>query len=137
MAPYKISYRILHQYPDSELGITIPVVLTVGEQIVKISDAKADIGASHCVFERGFGELLGLEIEKGTLKRFSTVTGQFTAYGHWVSMFVLGISFDTEVFFADVRRNVLGRHGWFNKLRIGLVDYDHKLYVSGYDDPEE
>lgn len=137
MAPYKIAYRILHQYPDSELGITIPVVLVVGEQTVKISDAKVDTGASHCVFECSFGDMLGLEIEKGAVKRFSTVTGEFTAYGHWVSVFVLGISFDTEVFFADVRRNVVGRQGWFNRLRVGLVDYDHKLYVSAYDDLEE
>ncbi len=38
-------------------------------------------------------------------------------------------------FFADtgIVKNVLGRQGWLNRLRIGIVDYDRLVYVAGYD----
>jgi hypothetical protein len=44
--------------------------------------AKIDTGASHCLFERHYGEQLGLEIETGIAQKFSTATGTFLAYGH-------------------------------------------------------
>jgi hypothetical protein len=53
-----------------------------------------------------------------------------------VRLSTLGHSVDALVFFADdaqLRRNVLGRHGWLNRLRIGIVHYDSKLYVNEYD----
>jgi len=40
-------------------------------------------------------------------------------------------------FFGDpsIRRNVLGRGGWLNRVRVGLADYDRELYLAAYDDP--
>jgi len=40
-------------------------------------------------------------------------------------------------FFADpnIKKNVLGRHGWLERLRIGIVDHDQMLYVADYDEP--
>ena len=32
-------------------------------------------------------------------------------------------------------RNILGRRGWIDVLRLGIVDYEGALYVSRYDDP--
>jgi hypothetical protein len=34
----------------------------------------------------------------------------------------------------DFKRNVLGRKGWLQQMRIGIIDYDGKLYLSAYDD---
>jgi hypothetical protein len=51
---------------------------------------------------------------------------------------VLGIETTTTVYFAAdeaFTRNVLGRQGWLNVIRLGLVDYEGKLYLSHYDDP--
>ena len=31
------------------------------------------------------------------------------------------------------RRNVLGRSGWLQQLRVAIVDYDSVLYVAKYD----
>ena len=47
---------------------------------------------------------------------------------------------DTTVYFAAAHglpRNVLGRHGFLERLRLGLVDYDGILLASAYDDPVE
>lgn len=67
----------------------------------------------------------------------STVAGNFRAYGHELTLAVLGIEGHAGVYFyADpsVSRNVLGRHGWLNRVRLGLVDPDSLLYLSAYDD---
>jgi len=37
-------------------------------------------------------------------------------------------------FFAEsgIARNVLGRRGWLDRLRFGLVDYDQAIYIAEY-----
>ena len=34
----------------------------------------------------------------------------------------------------NLRRNLLGRRGWLQLLRLGIVDYGNELYLSRYDD---
>ena len=49
----------------------------------------------------------------------------------------LGYSFDVTVYFAvneSFTRNVLGRRGWLDQLRLGIVEYESKLYLSRYDE---
>jgi hypothetical protein len=38
-------------------------------------------------------------------------------------------------FFADANivKNVLGRHGWLDRLNVGIVDHDQLLYAGAYD----
>ena len=46
--------------------------------------------------------------------------------------------FECVVYFAESQsytRDVLGRQGWLDRIRFGLVDYDGKLYLSDYNDP--
>ncbi|MGI8494547.1 MAG: aspartyl protease family protein [Pyrinomonadaceae bacterium] len=50
---------------------------------------KVDTGATHCLFERKFGEQLDLEIETGIPQRFSTATGTFLAYGLPLANFLI------------------------------------------------
>jgi hypothetical protein len=98
--------------------------------------AKVDTGASYCIFERTHGEVLGLDIEGGTPQIFGTAAGSFLAYGHEVTLSVLGIETITTVYFAadeNFTRNVPGRQGWLNRVRLGLIDYDGSLYLSAYD----
>jgi len=42
-------------------------------------------------------------------------------------------------FFADsdIVKNVLGRHGWLDRLNVGIVDHEQLLYIGGYDAPRE
>lgn len=55
-------------------------------------------------------------------------------------MVVLGVEFDLTVYFAkyqNFNRNVLGRQGWLQRIRLGIVDYDGNLFLSHHDDPAE
>ncbi|NJM52052.1 MAG: hypothetical protein HC846_00870 [Blastocatellia bacterium] len=81
------------------------------------------------------GEEIGIEIENGEPQRFNTVTGSFLTFGHSVTLVVADIEFDSYVFFAEnesFNRNVLSRHGWLDRLIIGINDYEGKLYLNRY-----
>jgi len=115
-------------------GINVPITLSIGGQTVGLI-AKLDTGAANCNFERKYAEILGLEIESGPLQRFRTVAGSFAAYRHEVTMQTFGIEFSAAVFFAQdaaFSRNLLGRSGWLDRLRIGIIDYDRTLFLGPY-----
>ncbi|HMW00370.1 MAG TPA: aspartyl protease family protein, partial [Acidobacteriota bacterium] len=98
-------------------------------------DAQVDTGASFCIFQRQYGEALGIDIECGDRVVVGTATGTFIVYGHMVTLSTVGLEFDSMVFFAShegFSRNVLGRNGWLNKVRFGLIDYEGKLFLSQY-----
>ena len=113
---------------------TIPAVLKTGGNSVELL-AKIDTGASDCLFERAYGEALGLRVEEGLRKTYSTANSRFEAYGHEISIQVFGTeTLATAYFFADpiIERNVLGRRGWLDRLRFGLVDYEQLVYIGDY-----
>jgi hypothetical protein len=65
----------------------------------------------------------------------STATGRFLTYGHEVALSAAGFDFDSIVYFAadgDIDCNVLGRHGWLDRVVLGLIDYEGKLLPSRY-----
>jgi len=127
----------LHFYDTREIGISVPAALAVGDKTIEFQ-AKVDPGSSLCVFPRQYGEELGFDIESGEYQRIGTVTGGFDAFGHWATLSVLGYEYETTVYFAkdhSFNRNILGRQGWLDRVRLGLVDYDGKLYLSDYNDP--
>lgn len=124
------------RYDPGRTSITLDVWLTLGDARVP-AVAKLDTGASQCIFRREVGEGLGLDVESGERSQIGTVMGSFTAYGHEVRIEAGGIELDTIVYFAahfDMPRNVLGRRGWMDRLKLGIVDYDGPLYVSRYDE---
>ena len=135
---HTLNFQTLHLYDTTASGITIPVELSAGRERVTITNAKLDTGASFCIFQREYGDMLGLDVEQGLETRIATPTSVFLAYGHEVLLNALGHEFLVTVYFASFYgfiRNVLGRHGWLNKIRLGIIDYDGKLYVSTYDEP--
>jgi len=132
-----LSFKTLFQYETRRSGITIPVRLECGGRRTEFK-AKVDSGSSACIFARNYGEDLGLDIENGSPQQFETVTGGFLTYGHEVMLTTSGIDLVTTVYFAAdtaFSRNVLGRQGWIDRIRLGLVDYEGKLYLSDYNDP--
>jgi len=131
---HAIEFSTVHDYDTLKTGITLPVTLGYNSRTVDF-EAKLDTGSSHCIFERRFGENLGLEIENGTLEKFGTATVGFFAYGHEVSLSVLEIETYSKVYFAkeeSFTRNVLGRQGWLDRVKLGLIDYEGKLLLSAY-----
>jgi hypothetical protein len=132
---YELRFSERHTYDSRVEGITIPAVLKIGSKKVELL-AKIDTGARDCLFEHAYGEALGVRVEEGVRKTYGTVRGPFEAYGHEVSIGVLGIETRATVyFFADpsIERNVLGLRGWLDRLRVGLVDYEQRVHIAGYD----
>jgi hypothetical protein len=132
--PTTLTFGASHRYTSAD-GIDIPTELRVGNQKVELI-ARLDTGAAHCIFERRYGEELGLDVESGRSQRFRTMAGSFVAYEHEVFLHTLGIEFSSVVFFAEdpeFTRNFVGRSGWLDRLRIGIVDYDRMLFLSAYE----
>ncbi len=132
--PQEIVFDILHEYDTLETGIVVPTTLKLGDSFVDLK-AKVDTGAAFCVFERIHGLRLGLEIETGIAIRMTTATGKFDAFGHTINLSVLGIETESTVYFAAEESfylNILGRQGWLDRVKLGLIDYEGKLLLSAY-----
>lgn len=136
---HQLNFAQLLAYDAGAPGISLTVTLALGLSQVEFP-AKIDTGSTFCVFERAWGEALGLIIEDGVRERIGTVTGSFFAFGHSVTLTTAGLEFDALVFFAtdeSFTRNVLGRFGWLDRVVLGLVDYEGRLYLSRYDENYE
>jgi len=130
---YQLSFERLLQYKSYD-SVVLPVMLRLGEKTSSF-EAQLDTGASLCIFRRALGEDLGIEIENGIREQINTVTGSFFAYGHQLTLSVLELDFEAYVYFAaneQFTRNVLGRTGWLDRFRVGLIYYDREIYLSPY-----
>ena len=133
----QLRFNRIYQYDTQLVGISVPVKIQWGSVSAEV-EARVDTGSSHCVFRRADAALLGIEVDSGLEQVIRTVAGDFLTYAHEVTLGVLGVETTTTVYFAadeNFSRNVLGRQGWLDRVRLGLVDYDGKLYLSAYDDP--
>ena len=102
--------------------------------------ASIDTGASFCLFESAYATELGFELTDGILSRFRTANSNFDAYGHEVEVDVLGVIARSVVYFfaePSISKNVLGRGGWLDRVRLGLIDHDRALYLATYNDDAE
>lgn len=130
-----LSFDEIHFYDTLKTGITVSVVLKSGDELVDF-EAKIDTGSSYCIFERKHAERLELDVESGDEVTISTATNRFRAYGHELGLSVLGVETYSKVYFAkeySFTRNVLGRQGWLDRVKLGLIDYEGKLFLSAYD----
>jgi hypothetical protein len=131
---HQLEFEKLLTYDVGDPGITLQASLKLKEQTLDVQ-VKVDTGASCCLFERRVGEALGFDIETGMRQLFGTATGTFVGYGHEVTLSVAEFEFNTIVFFPsdlEIRRNILGRFGWLDRVVLGMVDYEGKLYLSKY-----
>ena len=132
--PHELIFAVRYAYDSLQSGITIPVILDAGAT-KNGCYAKVDTGAEFCLFRREVGEDLQIDIESGERKTFGALTGSFVGYGHEVTLSTFGIDFYVTVYFAELYglpRNLLGRNGWLQKVRLGLADYDAELFLSAY-----
>ena len=136
---HQLAFTRAHYYAVRDTSITVPVVPRSGSMFADLV-ASLDTGASHCMFENAYAARLGLDLTSGILTRFQTANSNFDAYGHEIEIGVLGIVTHSLVYFfaePSIRKNVLGRGGWLDRVRLGLVDHDRQLYLAAYDhDPE-
>lgn len=132
--PEALIFGKIYNYNTLLTGIAVPIIIDSGAEMVEIN-AKIDTGATHCIFERKYGDFLRLDVEKGTKIEVGTARGSFPAYGHEVTIGMFGWQWDTTVYFIEeegIKRNVLGRQGWLDHINLGLVDYEGKLLLSVY-----
>ena len=132
---YSLTFNRQHSY-RSERNIRLPVSLNTGVKNVTLL-ASVDTGAEYCFFEREYADALLIDLERGVGLSCETVTGTFRAYGHELTMSALGIEVSAFVYFYEspnISRNVLGRNGWLDRIRLGLIHHDSLLYLSSYDD---
>lgn len=135
MTLYPLSFAVRCDYSRSPSHIEIPVSLKAGANTVDLL-AKIDTGSTYCVFQREYGEQLGLVIQNGHLKSIVTAIGPFDAYGHWVAIEALDFVVESQVYFAaesGFTRNVLGLLGWIDRFRLAVIHHDCLLHVSPYD----
>jgi hypothetical protein len=131
---YKLEFDRVFQDEGDRDGIFLPVTLHHGELSAHF-EAQIDTGASCCIFRRDLGEAIGLDIESGFRQEINTITGSFTTYGHTVTVSVLRSDFEAVVYFAGAHgftRNVLGRSGWLDRVRLGIIYHDSEVYLSSY-----
>ncbi len=132
---HRLDFDTLHSYKTDQAGISVPVLVKSGSNRVRLA-ASIDTGATFCLFRAELATELGLDLPSGELKRFRTANSHFEAYGHEVELSVLGLTtFSIVYFFADssINKNVLGRIGWLDRVRLGLVDHDSQIYLAPYD----
>lgn len=132
---YQLDFERIFQDDLDRDEILLPITLHCGENRVDL-EAQIDTGASCSIFRRDFGESLGLHMESGFRQEINTVTGSFTTYGHTVTVSVLGFDFASVVYFAAAEgftRNVLGRSGWLDRVRLGIVYPNSEVYLSRHD----
>ncbi len=122
-------------YKDDPSGIAIPTILVVGDKAVQVS-AKIDTGAEVCLFRYETGAELGILVNEGIPKTLKTLSGSLEAYGHEVIIQTGELAFLSTLYFAKypgLPRNILGRQGWLRNIRLALVDYENKVYLSAYE----
>jgi hypothetical protein len=130
-----VEFDVAYNYSLLKVGIVVETILRYGDLEVEI-DARIDTGSTYCLFERQFGERLGLEIDSGIPMPISTATGSFRVYGHRVEISALGMPFESTVYFAESEhfdRNVLGRIGWLDRVKLGLIESQGILYLAKVD----
>jgi hypothetical protein len=136
VSQYQLTFSRLISYPG-EPDILVPILLSLTTSRVVPVDAKFDPGSTFCVFERVYADMLGIEVERGEFVRIRTAVGSFSAYGHELNISVKGLEWSAVVYFAEDENfpvSVVGRIGFLDRFRIGLVDYDQELYLSQYDE---
>ena len=132
---HQLEFTRAYDYPGDDESVALPLVLRSGADQVRVA-ASVDTGASFCLFGTEIVEALGLDLTSGILKRFRTANSGFEAYGHEVELTVLGVATQSIVyFFADpmIDKNVLGRTGWLDRVRLGLIHHDNKIYLAPSD----
>lgn len=129
-----VDFDISHNYNLFKSGIVVNAGLKFGDLDFEV-EASIDTGSTYCVFSRFVGEELGLDVEAGIDIVIGTATGKFRAFGHEITLIVLGLEIVSTVYFAEsdhFDRNVLGRSGFLNRVKLGLIEPEGKLYLSLY-----
>lgn len=119
-----VEFDFACEYESTGDGILVPVRIVHTGKSVELT-ARLDTGAAHCLFHRSFADLLDISWQQGLPQSYRTVVGNFRAYGHELTL-------HTWEFQWSANSNYLGRTGWLDRVRLGLVHYDQRILIAGY-----
>jgi len=126
---------LLRQQPRFGQRTSEPQVFRLSQTEVRIHERCLDTGASDCLFDAHYADLLGIDVRSGFEKTYRTVAGSFRAFGHEVTIVTLGFEWLATVFFyesSNPANAFVGRRGWLDRVRLGLVHYEQDIYLSQY-----
>jgi predicted aspartyl protease len=107
---YELKFTERHDYASRTEGVFVPVVLISGSESIELS-ASIDTGATFCLFSSEYARALNINIETGENRTFWTANSKFEAYGHLLTIRVLGINVEALATFRrkndDQRDRVL------------------------------
>lgn len=135
--PFPLTFRNRQPYELSDDKPAVRAKLICSDLFTDCV-AYIDTGAIVCLFQRELADALNLNVEAGQRIKLGTLTGSLLAYGHDLTLQVGSLSFETTIYFAaeySLSRNPLGKFGFLQLARFGMVDYDEMIYLSHYDDP--
>lgn len=128
---FEIDFHKKEHYRSLETGITIETILRYGDLETRCQ-AKVDTGSQVCFFDRNYADVLEIDVESGYHEKFSTLGGGVIGYAHQIELETLGMRFQSYVYFAEtysINRNLLGRQGWLQLIKLGLDDYRSEIYL--------
>lgn len=129
-----LEFDELYFYDTLLSGVTFPALLRTHDTETEV-EVKLDTGASHSFVSRIHGENLGIDIESGEPLTVGTIGNTFQCFGHDLTIQFQGIEVFSKVYFfedAAINKSVLGRQGWLDRVKLGLIDYEGKLLLSSY-----
>lgn len=135
--PFLLGFTDRHVYEAAE-SLSVPIRLISNRSLSTGILANIDTGSTFCVFDRVYADILGLNLTAGIEERISTATGSFFCFGHELTLSVFDLEWQAVVYFAEpeiFNINVVGRVGFLDRLKIGIVDYEQMLYLGIYDEP--
>lgn len=102
-------------FPALAVGIIGP---TGAEDLLAI----VDTGAAYSLFNGKRAKSIGLDLQAGKPILLGGLSGSLTARLHRITLEILGAKIDCEVAFSEseIRRELLGRHGLFPRVRFGF-----------------
>lgn len=129
--------KFRYQQFRSETGELIyrPVIdISVASNEGKTQDyfVLVDSGADNCIFDAEIGELIGLKVKSGKVKKIFGVSGKsIDVYFHDIFISVGGHEFPLKCgFSSEIANNgygVLGQVGFFDQFKKVIFDYSRKV----------
>lgn len=128
---FPVVRRYLGTPPDAEPIVAVKLSrIDKPERYIRTL-ALVDSGADHCLFQRDFGERLGLELDDLPLVEGQTAGGPIEVPVCRLRVEILHQVFECLVGFLDEKRlpnNLLGRQGIFDQIQLAFRESRLEFY---------
>ena len=134
---HRFNYRSLLIETGTQMALSPPFPVIEIELTYNGSTRTAlsliDSGSTFSVFSRVLADELGVDVLQGRVQRLSTLGGSVLAYGHELEIEITPeVRYSTEVLFTEypVPRNLLGHHGFFDRVAVALRSKYGLIYLQ-------